>query len=357
MKDALEGLEGLKMNEKHPHRIEIEVNKLDKEKKASLANRVIVALAILAVVVPCLVLGGYFFFGLILAASIIAIFESIHATRKKYKWYVWVIVYLTTISFIYWGIVKWNVTDYLADPTHFTFSLEDHYRSLFISIYGIAVELGLLFFCAVVHEDFSMADIAFLFLMSLLVGIGMQSLLFIRYYGFPIFSAAGYDTTTSAFRFWGSLVLFFFAEFTCVMTDTWAYFAGVFFGKHKMNPRISPKKTWEGFFGGWILGGLSGLAFAMINDANGFPLLPSMKIFGEGSAWWWPVLLCFTIPLVGTLGDLTFSFIKRHFGIKDFSKIFGAHGGMLDRADSVIFVAIYTSIIAIFVSGGWNFFS
>ena len=334
----------------------LEVNALDQEKKTSLKVRVFVALGILSVVMPCIVLGGYFFFGLIFLASILGIFEFIHTPRKKYKWYVWVIVYLCTISFIYWAFAKWNVTKYLADRMNFVFSLENHYEAISISVYGIATELGLLFFCAVAHEDFTMKDIAFLFAMSILIGLGMQSLLFIRYYPFNTFAAAGYDTSTPAFKYWGSLVFFFFTEFTCVMTDTWAYFVGVFFGKHKMNPRVSPKKTWEGFFGGWFLGCLSGLAFAMINDINGFPLLPSMKIFGEDSHWWWAAFLSFTLPLIGTLGDLTFSFIKRQYEIKDFSKIFAAHGGLLDRADSVIFCAVYSAIIAVFVSGGWNLF-
>ncbi len=345
-----------KENNRRGH-LPLEVNKLDQEKKTSLLVRVLVALAILAVIIPPIVLGGYVFFGLIFVASILAIYESIHAPRKKYKWYVWAIVYICAISFIYWSFVKWNVSSYLADKEHFIFSLENNFKAISISVYGIAVELGLLFFCAVAHEDFSMADIAYLFTMSVLMGIGMQSLLFARYYPFNTFAAAGYDVTTTSFKYWGSLVFFFYVEFTCVMTDTWAYFVGVFFGKHKMNPRVSPKKTWEGFFGGCILGGLSGLAFAMINDANGFPLLPSMVIFGPNSHWWWAVIFSFTLPVIGTLGDLSFSFIKRHFGIKDFGFIFAAHGGMLDRVDSVFFCTIFASVLAIFVDGGWNLFS
>ena len=341
-------------NDKRPG---IEVNHLDKEKKASLLNRVLVALAILAVIVPCIILGGYFFFVLIAVASIFAIYEFIHAPRKKYRWYVWAIVYACTISFIYWAIIKWNVSSYFESKEsglEFIFSPENNYRAIFISIYGIAIEMGLLFFCAVAHENFSVADIAYLFLMSVLIGIGMQSLLYVRYLPFTEFAHAGADTTTGLFRYWGSVVYFFYIEFTVVMTDTWAYFVGVFFGKHKMNPRVSPKKTWEGFFGGWLLGAATSFGFAFINDVNGFPLLPTMRIVGEGSQWWWPLIISLVLPLISTLGDLTFSFIKRHFGIKDFSKIFGAHGGMLDRADSVIFGTIFGAVIAVFISGDWN---
>lgn len=340
--------------EKHHGLKDIEVNKLDEGKKASLANRLIMSAVMICVLIPCIILGGYFFFVAIAAAAVFAVYEFIHAPRKKYKWYVWAIVYACTISFIYWALIKWNVDAYLQNPDTYMFSPENNYRAIFISIYAIAIEIGALFFCAVAHEDFSIADIAYLFMMSILIGIGMQSVLYVRYLPFTEFAKVGVDTSTASFKYWGSVEFFFFTELIVVMTDTWAYFVGVFFGKHKMNPRVSPKKTWEGFFGGWILGGLSGLAFAMICDACGSPLLPTMKIFGEGSQWWWVVLLSFVTPLISTLGDLSFSYVKRHFGIKDFSKLLGEHGGVLDRFDSVLFASIFVAIIAVFVTGGWN---
>jgi phosphatidate cytidylyltransferase len=129
------------------------------------------------------------------------------------------------------------------------------------------------------------------------------------------------------------------------------------FGKHHMNERISPNKTWEGFFGGWIIGGLLSLTFVMICDACGFPMLPSMRIFGENTAWWWPTILAFSLPLIGDIGDFTFSLIKRHYGIKDYGKGLGAMGGILDRADSLLFCCIYASVFIVFVNAGWNFFA
>ena len=227
----------------------IEINEFDDQKKASLLNRVLVALGILAVIIPCIILGGYFFFVLIFVASIASIYEFIHVPRKKYKWYVWFFVYLLTISFIYWAFVKWNISDYLSDRENYVFSLESNFNGLSVSVYALASELGLLFFCAVAHEDFTMRDIAFLFAMSVLIGLGMQSLLFARYYPINTFAKHGYTAeqlNDPAFKYWGSVVFFFFTEFTCVMTDTWAFFVGVFFGKHKMNPRVSPKRPGKG---------------------------------------------------------------------------------------------------------------
>ncbi len=348
---------------KHPAHHGIQVNVLDEKKKASLASRVIVAAAILLTCVPCLVLGGWVWFALMFVACIIAILEIIKAPRKKYKWFVYAFIYMMVLSYAFWFLIKWNMASYegakmAGVESSWRFGLEEHFETIFISIYGLALELGVLFLFAVADEKFTFDDVTYLFTMSVLVGLGIQAMLFARYLPVRTWKMVeGVDTSSPVFKYWGSLVLAFFAILTCVMNDTWAYFVGMLFGKKKMNPRVSPNKTWAGFFGGWILAGITGMGFAMIVDACGFPLLPTMRIFGENTGWWWVAFLAFTIPLIGDLGDMTFSLIKRHYNVKDFGTIFGAHGGMLDRLDSLIFTAIYVSIIAVFVTGGWNFFA
>lgn len=105
-------------------------------------------------------------------------------------------------------------------------------------------------------------------------------------------------------------------------SDTGAYFAGRFFGKHKMIERISPKKTWEGFFGGWAAG------FALSWGASflyGSTLNPAVNI-----------LICVLCPITAELGDLCFSTFKRAYGQKDFSSVLPGHGGILDRVDSLL---------------------
>lgn len=116
------------------------------------------------------------------------------------------------------------------------------------------------------------------------------------------------------------------------MSDTGAYFTGYFIGKHKMAPVISPKKTWEGFFGGWIISavfsGLLGLAFNYV--------------VGVGNVWWSMktfALLGLVLAPLSVLGDLLASWIKRRTGIKDYGSIMPGHGGVMDRFDSVILVA------------------
>ena len=124
----------------------------------------------------------------------------------------------------------------------------------------------------------------------------------------------------------GYLLLPFILSFAC---DTFAYFAGLALGKHKLSPKVSPKKTVEGSIGG-LLGNLGcGLLFAFVMNSwfNGNIGYGAMAVLS---------LFC---GVVAQIGDLSFSLIKREFGVKDYGKIFLAHGGVLDRFDSVLFVA------------------
>ena len=127
--------------------------------------------------------------------------------------------------------------------------------------------------------------------------------------------------------------------------DTFAYFTGVLFGKHKLIPDVSPKKTVEGAIGGLVFCVLAFVAFALIY--NNF-LIPEVSV-PENSPLL-PVGLMAVIGLlagiVSMVGDLTMSLIKRHYGIKDYGKILPGHGGLLDRFDSVIAVAV---ILAVFL--------
>jgi len=121
----------------------------------------------------------------------------------------------------------------------------------------------------------------------------------------------------------GSLVIVYVAVAT-YMTDTLAYFVGMSWGKHRLAPLISPKKSIEGAVGGYISGLLSSLLYGYFVLANIFPLH-------------FLLITAFMMPLVGQIGDLVFSSIKRHYNVKDFGSLFPAHGGVLDRIDSLIF--------------------
>ena len=117
-------------------------------------------------------------------------------------------------------------------------------------------------------------------------------------------------------------ILFFF--FFMWASDTGAYFAGRFFGKHKLFERLSPKKTIEGFFGGMLASGL--LGWAAFSHLGKFGVI---EWIGIG------VLLSIT----GTAGDLFESMLKRQAGVKDSGNILPGHGGILDRFDSALLSA------------------
>lgn len=112
----------------------------------------------------------------------------------------------------------------------------------------------------------------------------------------------------------------------CVwVADSFAYFIGSKFGKHKMTPRLSPKKSWEGYFAGILSGTLFGIAFAQYGPLE-FSVLQG-ALFG---------LMLSTLT---TLGDLGESLLKRQGGVKDSGTFIPGHGGAFDRIDSLIWAA------------------
>jgi phosphatidate cytidylyltransferase len=119
-------------------------------------------------------------------------------------------------------------------------------------------------------------------------------------------------------------------------SDTSAYITGILFGKHRMSPHISPKKSWEGFFGGMVLAVLAGILYSKFTSLLNI------------TDW---VILSFIIVLTGTAGDLFESLLKREAGVKDSGTIMPGHGGILDRFDSLLliipFVFLYLYLIKI----------
>lgn len=113
------------------------------------------------------------------------------------------------------------------------------------------------------------------------------------------------------------------------VTDTFAYFCGRLFGRHKLIPSVSPKKTIEGSIGGIVFCILGCVAYRLILS-NFHDNLPPIWIFA---------VLGLVVSIVSQIGDLMFSLIKRRYGIKDYGVLFPGHGGVLDRFDSVIATA------------------
>jgi phosphatidate cytidylyltransferase len=116
---------------------------------------------------------------------------------------------------------------------------------------------------------------------------------------------------------------------TTFLADAGAYFAGSALGKHKLWPRISPSKTWEGAVGGVVVGSLGLLATKLVFDR---------WIFPTGFPWYHALILGPLLVVVSIFGDLAESMLKRDAGIKDSGTIVPGHGGILDRLDSILFV-------------------
>lgn len=126
----------------------------------------------------------------------------------------------------------------------------------------------------------------------------------------------------------GALLVFICAW----ITDSGAYFTGYFLGKHKLVPQLSPKKTVEGAIGGVVTCMISCIVYLVILqfgfDAEFAP-----------SAYVWIAVLGGVASVFAQLGDLTASAVKRDCGVKDFGYILPGHGGVMDRFDSVVFIA------------------
>lgn len=203
----------------------------------------------------------------------------------------------------------------------------------FLLIFGVT-ELWLPVFaafmfllCAIMltkHKRIKFEHIAMCGCASLLIPAALSCVILFRY------TADSHDRALGVFFF---LYLLFCAWFG----DSGAYFVGTFLGKHKLCPNISPKKTVEGFFGGIITVGVIVLATSLIFN---------YLVFDQ------PRINCIAVTLVGMIasvfgvfGDLSASVIKREYGVKDFGNIMPGHGGVLDRFDSVIFVAPFIYVV------------
>lgn len=184
--------------------------------------------------------------------------------------------------------------------------------------------LGLAFVQVLYHETLRVERTGFVFFVSIIVPIAL--------------SCTPYLQTLSRVHGRFYVFLAFIIPWMC---DIGAYFVGTFLGKHKMCPKISPKKTVEGAVGG-VIGALLLLLGVAYLLSHGFAMLGSpIEVDYLRLALISPLL-----SLTSMVGDLSASVIKRQCGIKDFGSIMPGHGGVLDRFDSVLFVMPLVYIIA-----------
>jgi len=160
---------------------------------------------------------------------------------------------------------------------------------------------------------------------KMLTGIGVTVLgvLYIAFLGgFIVSMRVGFENTLVPFLSTKLLAFFFFVV---MGADVGAYYVGKNFGKHKLIPKVSPNKTWEGVIGGLVLSSI----FAALASAWFFPELP----------YKFSIPLAIVMSLIGVFGDLAESAMKRGSDAKDAATILPGHGGLLDRLDSLLFNA------------------
>ena len=260
-------------------------------------ERLISAFVALLIIIPLLVLGGIYFDILVIVLGLLGLKELLDLKKDipnfvKYVSYVLFLI-LLIYGYTYTGKI------FLMNYT-------------FLIICLLILLSSLLVFR---NKKYSIDDVFYLF----------ASIIFLS-------SAFHLFTVVRA----KSLMITIYLILITTMTDTFAFMIGRKYGKNKLMRDISPNKTIEGFVAGSIIGPIIACLFYyfLINKANVLII----------------ILVTIFLSIVGQIGDLVFSSIKRHFKIKDFSNIMPGHGGILDRLDSIIFVLFaYIVISAIFV--------
>jgi len=263
-------------------------------------TRVITAAILISIFGAVLIFGEgqleFLFSGGIVVIASIAAYEFMircHRSNNKVYWYHYLPVALT-FAFVLINVLLFDHNNY--------------YQILWLSL------LGMVFIYLIVYLidlRMSRADLAMSLLTIFYASFGFIALAYIRQI---------------------SLELILYLLIITILTDTFAYFIGIRFGKHKLMPRVSPKKSVEGAIGGLVFGSVLGTLYALYHH-----LMYDQFIF--------TFLVSIAISMVAQSGDLIASKFKREVGIKDYSNIFPGHGGILDRFDSTMFAAFFLMIL------------
>ncbi len=267
-----------------------------------MARRIITALVGIALLIPFIIFSGTWpilIFTTLVSA--IAVWEIVSCVGHNKKWYILVPSFLVSIA---------------VQVLTRILSVDAYLTTVLLTYLGFSV---LIMTEAVFSKgSFKLSEATQIGMMVIYQSFGFAALVLLR----------DFDENNGLYLF----LLAFLIPWVC---DAAAYFVGVFFGKHKMIPDVSPKKTVEGAVGGIVGVVISAVIFGIVMQ-YGFGRMPNY-------------IMLITISLIGGFvsqwGDLIASLLKREYSIKDYGKLFPGHGGIMDRFDSMIAVSIFVYIV------------
>lgn len=258
-------------------------------------KRIIVAIIALAIVIPLIIIGGNIYY---IGASVVGLlglkeFFDLKELEKKLPNLVKILAVLSYVILVLSNL-KYQVVYF------------DDIKNLMLAFFLLLMPI-------VTYSDnkkYNINDAFFMISAVVLLGITFNCLIVIRNI---------------------NLYLLLYLLSITIITDTFAYFTGLLIGRNKLCPNISPNKTVEGFIGGLLVSTVVSTIFY----TTAFEYTSIFKV----------IIVTALFSIIGQIGDLIFSAIKRQYKIKDFSNIMPGHGGILDRLDSLILILISYSII------------
>ena len=317
-------------------------NELSFQAKKTMISRIVVGLVLVLVLFPLIFIGDYLFFAGILVLMGIGEFEIINTIKPKNHKYS-LISYIVNYLVLYLPFILIFVESNLIEGYPW-YDLVHGFSFINLGIYYLGFLILSYTLLVLFDKTFKINDAISMFFFNIFFILSFSSLCYLRY--LPLSESINnlniYDSSISLkTRFLDSTTLFFYFAMGICFSDIFAYFFGVLFGKHKMCPNISPKKTWEGFIGGVLSSFILSSAFALILAYFDKPILNMLDL----NHWYLILIISALMPLIAVIGDLLFSLIKRHYEIKDFGTILKSHGGILDRLDSITFSGIIVSML------------
>lgn len=263
------------------------------------------------IVLAVLVLGNKYTIDILMAVvSIFAIYEYSKCAKKK----------------------NINVISWLGYLTSLLIAVLHLFPQELILVI-IAVLFPLMIFVLFLHVIITEMKISFKDIVYTLFGMAYIV-------GFLMFFALLYGTENLAWNLTGKIAIWYII-FSAWGTDTIAYLVGKNFGKHKFS-KVSPNKTIEGCVGGTIGAVVAGVILTVVLNLYARTTIP---VLHAG-------IIIAVLSVIGQFGDFAASVVKRSFDVKDFSELFPGHGGMIDRIDSIMFIAPFAYAIFTLISLG-----